>query len=222
MGMARGKKLNRSVKQQIKMETVKDAGKPSYDEMYTRIADIVRDYFREFFGSDDDVAPSKISKDVPLNCWHGCMVHVFNSYVSHIDTGIYKYKPWHYGGAGEIGAYDMDIVEDLAQVYITLCQVYDKPQSAVAFADMAGINNNTISAWGHSDVVDDVTSRRFAIYKMITGKRKESITNRVLDGGARTLGAVTIYNNEVLAGAQSVDALPIKKAIGLPDLGGSD
>lgn len=208
--------MGRSEKQRIRIETVKDAGKPSYDEMYLKISDIVRDYFKQFFGSDDDIPPAKIARDVPLNSWAGCMCHIFKVYVSHIETMDKTAIPWHNGGISGKPSYDMDMIDKLLNIYISLCKAYDKPQSASAFADMTGIDNNTITAWGHAVGDGEVTLKRNQIYKKISGARKESITNRVLDGGARTLGAVTMYNNEVLGGTIGTAENDVKQLSNIP------
>lgn len=212
MGQNKDSKTDRGV------EVVKDSGRPSYEDMRARILDIVDDFFRDFFRMDD-VSPAKIAKDVSLNTWHGCMSYVNYQYVGKID----KMQATKYPGQGRgiltNKHFDLDIIEDLANIYVELCQAYDKPQSAVAFADLAGMSNQILTYWGSDKRQDNVTSRRYKIFKKIQGARNEAIKNRVLDGGARTLGAVTMYNNEVLPGASRSDSGGMIAGDSLPRLG---
>lgn len=201
------------------IERIDDAGRPSYDEMRSRITDLINEFFRDFFGTDS-VTPAKIAKDVSLNTWHGCLKYVNYKYITYIDkTDIMDRRRGGRGGIIQTPRYNLDIVEDLADIYSDLCSAYDKPQSAVAFSDFAGITDQLLRYWGSDKRQDNTNSRRHRIYQKIVGARREAITNRVLDGGARTLGAVTMYNNEVLPGASRSDSGGMIAGDSLPRLG---
>ena len=178
-----------------KLEIVKDCGTLSDEELTSRIANLITDYYIQFFGTDD-ITPRMIAKESSINTWHGCMKYIYKHFLSKIKL---KHAPIGEDGKLKGGMmYDPIQIERIANIYSDFCVMYNKPPSAYAFSDLCGIDPETISTWKDADSSSNLTARHIRIYKKIVSARRESITNRVMDGGAATLGNVTAYNHEVL------------------------
>lgn len=188
-------------------------------EIKKRFANLILEFYRDFFGTDE-ITPRMIAKESSINTWYGCMRYIHEKYISAM-----KLKEFNRLSNGRMNGgwrYDTDVVEIIANVYLDFCKVYNKPPSARVFSGLTGIGEDTLQIWKNGGIEDELTERRIKIFKKISGERRESIIGRVLDGGAATIGAVTMYNNEILGNSAMVADSGMISGRDLPRLGVSD
>lgn len=75
-------------------------------------------------------------------------------------------------------AYDIDKVNDVCNIYIYMCYVYDKEISIMGFSKLTGINQDTIHDWGNN--VNKLSTSGCEIYKKLTAEREESLTAKLV------------------------------------------
>ena len=71
-------------------------------------------------------------------------------------------------------AYNLDLIDCICDIYITLCYEYDKEVSISGFSKLTGIDTDTVNSWGREET--RVGSKGSVIYKKIEhGKRRKSV-----------------------------------------------
>lgn len=134
-------------------------------------------------------------------------------------------------------AYNIDLISNICDVYITLCYEYDKEISIIGFSKLTGINQDTFYSWGNNET--QVASGASEIYKKLNAEREESLSNKLISGGSNPMkilpalnrhygwnmgqprGAdgtarISVTREEIEARAHTVDLLP-ESADELPD-----
>jgi hypothetical protein len=134
-------------------------------------------------------------------------------------------------------AYNINLINEICNVYITLCYEYDKEISIIGFSKLTGINQDTFYSWGNNET--QVGSCASEIYKKLNSEREESLSNKLISGGSNPMkilpalnrhygwnmgqprGAdgtarISVSREEIEARAQTVDQLP-GSAEELPD-----
>lgn len=134
-------------------------------------------------------------------------------------------------------AYNIDLINNICDVYITLCYEYDKEISIIGFSKLTGINQDTFYSWGNNET--QVASGASEIYKKLNSEREESLSNKLISGGSNPMkilpalnrhygwnmgqprGAdgtarISVSREEIEARAHTVDLLP-GSADELPD-----
>lgn len=134
-------------------------------------------------------------------------------------------------------AYNIELINEICDVYITLCYEYDKEISIIGFSKLTGINQDTFYSWGNNET--QVGSGASEIYKKLNSEREESLSNKLISGGSNPMkilpalnrhygwnmgqprGAdgtarISVSREEIEARAHTVDLLP-ESADELPD-----
>lgn len=134
-------------------------------------------------------------------------------------------------------AYNIELINEICDVYITLCYEYDKEISIIGFSKLTGINQDTFYSWGNNET--QVASGASEIYKKLNSEREESLSNKLISGGSNPMkilpalnrhygwnmgqprgtdGAdrISVSREEIEARAKTVDLLP-GSANELPD-----
>lgn len=91
-------------------------------------------------------------------------------------------------------AYDYDIVDDICNIYIYLCMLYDKEISMVGFSNLTGINTETMLHWGNGEIKS--SNKSIGIYKKLNSQREESLSNIALTGKRNPVGPLAVLNHE--------------------------
>lgn len=88
-------------------------------------------------------------------------------------------------------AYNYDIVNNVCDIYIDLCFVYDKEVSIIGFSNLTGIDAETIRLWGNED---RLSSTSFAVHKKLFDFREESLSNKLVTGRQNPVGVLGVLN----------------------------
>jgi hypothetical protein len=88
--------------------------------------------------------------------------------------------------------YNYDLLYNILEYYIYLCNMYSKEISSMGFSKLLGISNEIISMWGNDS--NKLSSRSFEIYKKLTQEREESLSNKLADGKQNPVGILAILN----------------------------
>ena len=89
-------------------------------------------------------------------------------------------------------AYNYDIVNNVCDIYIDLCFVYDKEVSIIGFSNLTGIDTDTINEWGNESV--KLSSMSTVVYKKLREFREESLSNKLVTGKQNPVGVLGVLN----------------------------
>ena len=129
----------------------------------------------------------------PQSRWNACLMyvgkHVFyktdklklNKY---IDDDRFLMKT-------NCGMYDLDKVDEIADIYIYLCSLYDKECSIVGFSILTGISRDTLQDWGADQ--RKLSPKAFYISQKLRAFREESLSNK-LTTVKNPVGVLAILN----------------------------
>lgn len=88
-------------------------------------------------------------------------------------------------------AYNYDLVNDVCNIYIDLCFLYDKEVSIVGFSNLTGIDDETIRLWGEEERLSKTSSE---ICKKLINFREESLSNKLVTGKQNPVGVLGVLN----------------------------
>ena len=89
------------------------------------------------------------------------------------------------------GMYDLDKVNEVVDIYIYLCSLYDKECSFVGFSLLTGISRYTLQDWGEDQ--RKLSPKAFHIAQKIRTFREESLSNK-LTTVRNPVGVLAILN----------------------------
>lgn len=93
--------------------------------------------------------------------------------------------------------YDYNLVNEICDIYIDLCMIYDKEVSVIGFSNLTGIEYDTIYQWG-SNNINNISGRlsnmSFIIYKKLNHFREESLSNKLATAKSNPVGILAILN----------------------------
>lgn len=188
-----------------------------YDRLSADISDSIKEFFRLHYGDGEEVKTREIVKTVPHN--------VFQAGLKYAHDRVIKDKiPLRNGVGGYNGGLDIDIADRIADIYIAICEAYNKLPSESGFARIVGCDTVAVMQWRLKKGSAELSSRkRWHVYNKIKVSRQAGIMGRLSDGGAGTMAATVLYNNEVLTDGGGSDFSGIQYGIaelprfGLPD-----
>ena len=188
-------------------------------EVYENDIDLWLDQFKQEQNIDD-------FKTAPQSVWNGALKYVHRHLIKP-NPGVLKQKGYIQDGnsimSSNYNAYDYDVVMQVLEYYIYLCQIYSKEISIVGFSNLTGIDTDTIYDWGNSD--RKLSSKGSEIYKKIIRLREESLSNKLADGKQNPVGVIAMLNRHYgWASPYTADANRQKVALSaseLPKLGGN-
>ena len=88
-------------------------------------------------------------------------------------------------------AYNYDLVNDICDIYIDLCFIYDKEISIMGFSNLTGIDSTMIQDWGVNERLSATSS---LIYKKLIEMREESLSSKLATGNKNPVGILAILN----------------------------
>lgn len=101
--------------------------------------------------------------------------------------------------------YDYNLVNDICDIYIDLCMIYDKEVSIIGFSNLTGIDYDTIYQWGSNNNINNISvndneisgrlsNMSLVIYKKLNHFREESLSNKLATAKNNPVGILAILN----------------------------
>lgn len=131
----------------------------------------------------------------PQAKWNAALMYV-NKYVFKGTDKLKLHRPYQNCNPidnlskSNCNAYDTDKVDDLCNIYIYLCGMYDKEISIMGFSKLSGIKWDTLNDWGK----EKPSSPRREIYQKLRQEREESLCDKLITGGKNQVGIIAILN----------------------------
>ena len=166
------------------MEVVTDAG----NEIEIFENDI--DKYLKLFCDEQNIDDLR---SVPQSVWNACLMYIQKHVFSNRD--LLKAEPVYNPNGlldSNYNMYNYDLLYNILEYYIYLCNMYSKEVSSMGYSKLIGISNEIISMWGNNS--NKLSSRSFEIYKKLTQEREESLSNKLADGNKNPVGILAILN----------------------------
>lgn len=132
----------------------------------------------------------------PQSRWNAALLYINKNYFKlHQDllkSGNYSTGNLVYNNASNNNAYDLDVINNICDIYIDLCYEYDKEISILGFSKLTGINQDTFYDWGNSS--SRPGSLGCDIYKKLRQEREESLSNMLISGKRNPVGLLGALN----------------------------
>ena len=129
---------------------------------------------------------------------------VFKSMLTYVNKKVFKgtdklkskekYITTSKGTRSNYNAYDIDAVNDLLDVFIDLCNLYDKEASIAAFVCLSGIDYDTFYDWRDMQG-KNATRKSFEIWKKLNRSREESLSDKLISGKGNPVGVLGVLNH---------------------------
>jgi hypothetical protein len=157
-------------------------------EVFENDIDFYLHQFQDEQGIDD-------LRTVPQSVWNGALRYIYRN-VFKPNSNILKSNTLYNIDNNIIPSncnmYNYNIVSDIADYYIYLCQIHNKEISIIGFSNLTGIDNETINVWGNDS--NKLSSSGFGIYKKLVKMREESLSNKLADGKQNPVGVIAMLN----------------------------
>lgn len=158
-------------------------------EVFENDIDMYLNLFKEEQGIED-------LRAVPQSVWNACLMyiqrHVFN------NKDLLKQNSNIYNSNGIMDSnynmYNYDLVNDILDYYIYMCNLYNKEVSIIGFSKLTNIDDETINLWGNDN--NKLSTKSFGIYKKICQMREESLSNKLVDGKQNPVGTIAVLNRQ--------------------------
>ena len=132
-------------------------------------------------------------RTVPQSVWNACLMyiqrHVFNNKAILKAPNIYNSNSIM---DSNYNMYNYDLLYNILEYYIYLCNIYSKEISSMGYSKLLGISNEIISMWGNDN--NKLSSKSFEIYKKLNQEREESLSNKLADGKQNPVGVIAMLN----------------------------
>ena len=89
--------------------------------------------------------------------------------------------------------YDIDKVEKVCDLYLYLCDKYDKIASIQGFSRLTGITQETLYYWGRDG--SKASARASEIYKKLSKERERTLSDRLASGKCNPVGVLGCLNH---------------------------
>ena len=109
-----------------------------------------------------------------------------------LKSGNYCDGNLKHGNSSNNNAYDLEVINNICDIYIDLCYEYDKEISILGFSKLTGINQDTFYDWGNSS--SRPGSLGCEIYKKLSREREESLSNMLISGKRNPVGLLGALN----------------------------
>ena len=91
--------------------------------------------------------------------------------------------------------YNYNLVDDICNIYIDLCMIYDKEVSIIGFSNLTGIDYENIYNWNSNvNNSNSLSKKGFDIYKKLNHFREESLSNKLATAKNNPVGILAILN----------------------------
>ena len=132
----------------------------------------------------------------PQSRWNAALLYINKNYFKlHQDllkSGNYCDGNLKHGNSSNNNAYDLDVINNICDIYIDLCYEYDKEISCMGFGKLTGISQDTLYQWGAE--TSRPGSSGSEIFKKLTTEREESLSNMLISGKRNPVGLLGALN----------------------------
>lgn len=150
------------------------------------------DYYLQEFKESQEIEDLRT---VPQSVWNACLMyiqrHVFSNKTILKAPNIYNSNSIM---DSNYNMYNYDLVNDILDYYIYICNLYNKEVSIIGFSKLTNIDDETINLWGNDN--NKLSSKSFGIYKKICQMREESLSNKLVDGKQNPVGTIAVLNRQ--------------------------
>lgn len=133
-------------------------------------------------------------KKEPQSVWNGCMRYIAKKLFR--GTGVLKQAKNTIVESNDVpstfNAYNYELVNSVCDIYIYLCQIYDKEISVMGFSNLTAIDYSVIFDWGNNSTKLSTLSAE--IYKKLIHFREESLSNKLISGKQNPVGVLGVLN----------------------------
>lgn len=135
-------------------------------------------------------------RTVPQSVWNACLMyiqrHVFNNRdLLKQSNNIYNENSIM---DSTYNMYNYDIIYNILEYYVYLCNQYNKEISIMGFSKLTKIDTDTINSWGNNE--NKLSSKSSVIYKKLAQEREESLSNKLVDGKQNPVGTIAVLNRQ--------------------------
>lgn len=88
-------------------------------------------------------------------------------------------------------AYNYELVNDICDIYIYICNIYNKEVSIMGFSKLTGINQDTFHDWHNK--INKLSNAGCEIYEKLTAEREESLSAKLVDS-KQAVAQIAILN----------------------------
>lgn len=167
------------------MQKVEDAGETI--ELYENDIDLYLHQFQEEQEIED-------LRTVPQSVWNAALIYIQRHAFSNRDLLKQSNNIYNTNSIMDstYNMYNYDIIYNILEYYVYLCNQYNKEVSIMGFSKLTKIDTDTINSWGNNE--NKLSSKSSAIYKKLTQEREESLANKLADGKQNPVGVIAMLN----------------------------
>lgn len=180
-----------------------------------QIEECINNFFTDYF--EKPVSPADIGK-IPINVFEASLIDACRKL---FPRGSFKKSKT--GEELPAGIYRWDAVEKILDIYLFICNKYNKVPSVIGFSFLSGIDYSYLY-----DLCERLELRpeMAEVVKRINLLRENSISNRLIDGKSNPIGAISVLNHQFgwnMPGVRQVETKPranmadIANTLGLPE-----
>ena len=132
----------------------------------------------------------------PQSRWNACLTYIQRHVFSNRDLLKQSNNIYNSNSImdSNYNMYNYDLLYNILEYYIYLCNMYNKEISSMGYSKLTGISNEIISMWGNDN--NKLSSKSFEIYKKLNQEREESLSNKLADGKQNPVGVIAILNRQ--------------------------
>lgn len=135
-------------------------------------------------------------RTVPQSVWNACLMYIQRHVFSNRD--LLKQSSNIYNPDSIMDStynmYNYDIIYNILEYYVYLCNQYNKEISIMGFSKLTKIDTDTINSWGNNE--NKLSSKSSVIYKKLAQEREESLSNKLVDGKQNPVGTIAVLNRQ--------------------------
>ena len=138
----------------------------------------------------------KSMKEESQSVWNACLMYIKRRVFP--NSKILKSKKLvaqdsFKGGFSNKNSYNLELVDQICDVYVYLCMIYEKEVSKVGFQLLTGIEDVTLISWknGKTRTSSPLSSQ---IVEKLEKFREESLSDKLADAKRNPVGILAILN----------------------------
>lgn len=172
-----------------------------------RVHRLIYEYLSRYWNEDskDFVSPEDfITNRISPNVWRACLRHVGKQIYA---DGALKVEDRTFN------QYDADKVEEALNLYLDLCDEYQKAPSCYTFEAFTGVTDEILDLWNRGErlTLDTVgNSKKRNFQTILKNARQLALEDKLENGKQNPVGVIAIMNHE-FGWNQSVPEIPTNK-----------
>nr|DAX05978.1 MAG TPA: DNA-packaging protein [Bacteriophage sp.] len=119
----------------------------------------------------------------PQSKWNAALIYIYKA--------LFKNNKESLKGPDK-DTYNDRLMNDICDIYISLCYEYDKEISINGFCFLTGINTDTVYTWGSGE--RRLGSSCSEIYKKLIKNNEESLSDKLISGGLNPMKVLPALN----------------------------